>query len=59
MIATPLVQQGLLRRITFESLKPVRTTMYLTVKSDLVRQTTFLRVKGLLQEALLSGAERP
>lgn len=53
LITDPLVQQNILRKITIPTWKPVRRTMYLTVKNDFIKQSVFLQLKDHLQKSLV------
>jgi DNA-binding transcriptional LysR family regulator len=54
IITDHLVAQKSLKKITVPSWKPVRKTMYLTVKNDFIKQAVFLQLKDILQKKLIS-----
>lgn len=53
LVMQPLLNQRLVRKLSLPAWKPVKRTVYLTVKND-VKQSVFLKLKDLLQRNLLS-----
>lgn len=53
LVMQPLLNQRLVRKISLPAWKPVKRTVYLTVKND-VKQSVFLKLKDLLQRNLLA-----
>lgn len=52
LVTNPLVQAGELRKLTVKSWKPIQEKVYLTVKNDYIKQSTFMRLKKLFETAV-------